>query len=119
MTSKKQGPKTPFEDLMPAQSAEEKQALKQRIKDEGGIHDPILLTEDHEVLDGHNRLAIKKDPRAVVLHGSGKWSEAQKKAFVVRCNLGRRNLSHEQRREVLATSVIWGDRRGRHVHLEG
>lgn len=96
--------KKPFADVLPALTEAETQALKQRIKDEGGIHDPVLITESDEVLDGHNRLAI--DPKAPTKHipGSGDWSEAQKRAFVIRCNRGRRNLSPEADKAIEKTS---------------
>lgn len=93
--------KTPYSDIMPAPSRDELAALRTRVEQEGGVHDAVLLSETGDVLDGHTRLAIDPDAPRKVIPGSGSWSDAQKRAFVVRCNLGRRNLSHEQRAEVL------------------
>ena len=86
---------TPYADLMPMLSDAQRLALKQRIESEGGIHDPVLITEDGEVLDGHNRLRMRPDAATKVLEGSGSWSDAQKRAFVYRANEGRRNLTHD------------------------
>lgn len=95
--------KTPFAELLPPLSTDERAALKLRINDEGGVHDPALISESNEMLDGHNRYRIDKGCPTKVIRGSGKWSTAEKKAFVIRCNLGRRNLSPDQRTEALKT----------------
>jgi hypothetical protein len=91
--------KFPYRDLLPSLSAAERECLERRIKDEGGVHDPVLLTEDEECLDGANRIDIAgEDVPVLVIPRSGSWSIAQRKAFVIRCNRGRRNLSPEQDR---------------------
>jgi site-specific DNA-methyltransferase (adenine-specific) len=93
----------PFAKLLPPLSTEEMRALRTRIAAEDGVHDPVLISEDHEILDGHNRLKIEPAAPQKVITGSGQWTQAEKQAFVVRCNLARRNLSPEQRKQVLGT----------------
>ena len=92
--------RTPFKELLPPLSADELEGLRSRIKTEGGVHDSVLLSEADEILDGHNRYSIDRSAPVKIVKGSGDWSDARKKAFVVRCNLGRRNLSAEQIREI-------------------
>lgn len=95
--------KTPYRNLVADHSTEEREALVARIVSEGGVHDAVLVTEDGVVLDGHHRLELADGQCEVkVLLGSGAWSDAQRQAFVFRCNLGRRNLSPDQRKEALA-----------------
>ncbi len=42
---------TPYRGLLPPQSTDERDALRLRIETEGGVHDPVLLTESGEVLE--------------------------------------------------------------------
>lgn len=92
--------KRPFEDVLPPLSADELATLKLRVKDEGGIHDSILITEDDEILDGHNRTKIPREKyRTQVIAGSADWSDAQKRAFVFRAGRGKRQMSAEQWKE--------------------
>ena len=97
--------RTPYKNILPVLSTEELDALKERISSEGGIHDPILITETGEILDGHNRYSINKSAPTKIILGSKGWSDARKRAFVVRSNLARRNLSAEQIREVVKPIV--------------
>jgi len=90
--------KTPYRDLLPPMADYEKQALKNKIASEGYSHNsPILVDEDGNVLDGHNRLSINPDAPVQVVKG---LSEAQKRARVITENFARRNLSPEQKRHV-------------------
>ncbi len=91
--------KTPYAELMPMLSDAQRFALKQRIKSEGGIHDPVLITEDGVVLDGHNRLDFNPSANTKVIEGSGKWGDLRRQAFIYRANDGRRNLGPDQRKE--------------------
>ncbi len=97
-----------FATLLPLLSTEEFEALKASIKAEGVLV-PIFVDEDGTVLDGHNRLKI--DPRAPTqqVPGSGQWTDAEKKAFVIRSNINRRNLSPTQKKEVQKTAraIAW------------
>ncbi len=89
---------TPYQDVLPALATDQYTALKRRIDEEGGVHDALLVTEDNELLDGHNRLKIAgmEAVKLKVIPGSAKWTKAHRVAFVIRCNWGRRNLSHDQ-----------------------
>lgn len=89
----------PFAGLLPPLSQEEFAALRADIR-EHGIRDPVLVDEVGQVLDGRHRLAIDRNaPRKVI---RGLATEAQKQAFVFRCNFTRRNLSPEQKGEARA-----------------
>ncbi len=91
--------KTPFATLLPAPSDEELAALEASLA-EHGQREPVLVDEENNVLDGHNRLRFLKDPEVRVVAG---LSPAEKEALVVECNTSRRNLSPEQRRQVRET----------------
>jgi len=90
--------KTPYKRLLPALSGEERQTLRQSIK-ERGVDIPVVVAEDGTVLDGHHRLAVNpKAPRRVLL---GLKTEPEKRAAAYRLNLARRHLTAEQRGKVL------------------
>ena len=86
---------TPFKDLLPPLSTDEFDALKKDIN-ANGVRDKLILTEDREILDGHNRYKIKKDAPTHTVKGSGKWSVEQKHAYVIATAFRRRNLSLSQ-----------------------
>lgn len=95
--------KTPYKDLLPPLSTEERETLKADIK-ENGILQSIIIDEKENILDGHNRYDIA--PRGtniptIVLEG---LTEAEKKAFVIRSNLQRRNLSPSQKKDLQRTA---------------
>lgn len=82
-------------ELLPPLSSTEFAALKTDIK-QRGITDPICVDEDGNILDGRHRYKINKDAPRKVIRG---LTEAEKKAFVFRCNFVRRNLSPDQKRD--------------------
>ena len=86
-----------FADLLPPLTSAEFDALRADIE-EHGVYSPILIDDDGAILDGHHRFKI--DPQAPVRVVPG-LSQAEKKAFVYRSNLERRNLSPDQRTEVM------------------
>lgn len=88
---------TPFAGLLPPLSTEEFDALKTDIE-ANGVRDKLLLTEDREILDGHNRYAIDKSAPTHTIKGSGKWTVEQRQAFVIAVALKRRNLSPSQKK---------------------
>lgn len=92
---------TPFSDLLPPLSTEEFDALKKDIE-ANGVRDKIILTEDREILDGHNRYAIDQSAPTHIIKGSGKWTVEQKHAYVIAAAFRRRNLSPDQKRELTA-----------------
>ena len=83
-----------FQGLLPGLSDEEFDALKADIKT-NKVHTPIVTDETGAILDGRNRFRIDRNAPHKVLPGAGKMSRAEKKAFVIRSNLARRNLSAE------------------------
>jgi ParB-like chromosome segregation protein Spo0J len=86
-----------FAELLPPLSPDEKSALKASIK-QYGVRDSVLVDEDGNVIDGRHRLKIDKNAPRKVIKG---LTEAEKKALVFQSNFACRNLSHEQRKEVL------------------
>lgn len=87
---------TPYSEVLPPLRDDEFQALKSRIKTEGGVHDSVLVTSDGSVLDGHNRLKIDPKAPTTVLLQADNWTEAERQAFVFRAGTARRNLSDEE-----------------------
>jgi len=88
--------KTPFSEILPPLSTEEREALASDIK-RHGVRDSVVIDGDGNILDGHNRYSI--DPSAPVRVISG-LSEDEKRAFVIRANMTRRNLSPTQKTEL-------------------
>ncbi len=84
---------TPYSELLPPLSTTEFAALKADIK-VNGVRDAVLIDEDGNILDGHNRYAIDKNAPTRVIKG---LSDGEKEAFVFRANFNRRNLSVEQK----------------------
>jgi ParB-like chromosome segregation protein Spo0J len=90
--------KTPFKDLLPPLTTVERETLKADIK-KNGVLVPVVIDEEGNILDGHNRYAIKKDAPTITING---LSDDEKQAFVIRANFNRRNLSPTQKSEILA-----------------
>ncbi len=88
---------TPFADLLPPLSTQEREALAASIALEG-VREPVVVDELGQVLDGHHRLAIAPDAPCRVVSG---LSDAEKRAYVYSANFTRRNLSPDQKRERL------------------
>lgn len=86
-----------FEDVLPPLSSEEFEALAADVK-ANGVLNPVLIDEDGVILDGHHRYKIDKKAPTKTLRG---LTEEEKIAFVYRSNFSRRNLSHDQRRDLL------------------
>jgi len=83
--------------IMPPLSTEEKEALRASIEMEG-IRDPIIVDEEGNILDGYTRYEIASDAPRKVIKG---LTEGEKLAFALRSNLGRRNLSLAQKKDLL------------------
>jgi hypothetical protein len=96
----------PYADLLPPLRPEERQALAENIRRRGVLVD-VVVTEDYEVLDGHNRLEIAAElglahvPIEVMTGLSGE----QKRQLALDLNLHRRHLSREEIREVIERSL--------------
>lgn len=88
---------TPYAGWLPPLKTTEFEALKADIKDHG-VKQPIDVDEDGNILDGHHRLKIDKNaPRNVVKN----LDEGEKQAFVLVSGDKRRNMTEDQRRELL------------------
>jgi hypothetical protein len=91
--------KTPYADLLPPLKTSEREALAADIGIHGVLH-PIVIDEDGNILDGHHRYAIDKSAPTVTVAG---LSDDEKRAYTIRANLARRNLTGDQTREVSKT----------------
>lgn len=94
--TKKRKLKTPFAKLVPPLSSAEFQVLKADIE-ANKIRVPVVIDEEDNILDGHHRYQCDDDPPTVVISG---LSELEKKAFVIKANVARRNLSPDQKKEL-------------------
>lgn len=91
--------KTPYADLLPPLKTSEREALAADIKANGVLH-PVIIDEDGNILDGHHRYSIDRNAPTVVVEG---LSDDEKRAYTIRANLARRNLTGDQTREVAKT----------------
>lgn len=91
--------KTPYRDLVPPLSTTEFAVLKADVK-ANGVRIPVEVDEDSNILDGHHRYACDKNAPTIVIAG---MTELEKKAYVIKANVARRNLSPAQRKELRKT----------------
>lgn len=91
--------KTPYADLLPPLKTSEREALAADIKANGVLH-PVVIDEGGNILDGHHRYSIDRNAPTVTVEG---LSEDEKRAYTIRANLARRNLTGDQTREVAKT----------------
>lgn len=93
----------PYYDAMPPLTSDERTDLWADIA-ANGVMCPVIVTDDMEVIDGHNRLEIAAElnitavPMTVV---SGLTSD-QKRLRAEDLNLHRRHLTRERKREIIA-----------------
>lgn len=86
--------RTPFAHLMPPLTEQERTALEASLREHGQLHE-ILIDEQGAILDGHNRYQILgSSVRVRVVSG---LSETEKKAFVYRHGVARRNMTDAQK----------------------
>lgn len=90
---------------MPPLSVEEYATLEQSIR-EHGIQVPIIIDENGVVIDGHHRqkIAATLDVYCPMDMKEG-LTEAEKRALSITLNIDRRQLSREQRRSIIESSV--------------
>lgn len=92
--------------LLPPLTDDEYQALREDIA-ANGVRVPVDVDENMVTLDGHHRRRIADQleidcPVRVI----GGLSEAQKRAHALAVNIQRRSLTREQKRELIAASLI-------------
>jgi hypothetical protein len=89
--------------VLPPLPALEYAQLRESIR-ERGVLQPLLITSDHILIDGHERwkaireLGLAKYPLRIV----GNLDEAERVDLAIRANLERRHLTVAQRRELAA-----------------
>jgi transcriptional regulator with XRE-family HTH domain len=86
-----------FADILPPLTTSEFDALKSDIK-ANGVLVPIIVDENGDILDGHHRYKCDKNAPVKVVSG---LSASEKEAFTIRVNLARRNLSPNQKADIL------------------
>lgn len=90
---------------MPPLTADEYSQLESSIR-EHGVQVPVIVDEDGFPIDGHNRLDIADRlgvPCEKIVRAG--LSEADKIALSISLNIDRRQLTREQRREIIAASI--------------
>lgn len=103
---------------MPPLSPEEYQALTDSIR-EHGIQVPVILDEEGTVIDGHHRMKIADElgvecPRT---YRRG-LSDTEKRTLALSLNVDRRHLTREQRRQIVAASIIADPDLNNHQHAK-
>src|ERR687897_3929788 len=94
-----------YASMIPKQSPEEYESLKQSIKKENGLYVPIIVNQNGIILDGHHRYKACQElgiePKTLVREFKDKLEE---QLFVIDCNLIRRQLNNFQRTELALKS---------------
>lgn len=93
--------------LLPPLTDEEYAALEADIV-ANGVLQPILVDEHNVTIDGHHRkqIADKHGLRCPSIKCPPNLTDEQKRSLSVGMNVHRRHLSREQRRELIAKSLI-------------
>lgn len=96
-----------FDDLCPALTSDEERLLEQSILTDGCLHSIIVwANHDDTILDGHNRYRLcKKHGRKITTKAIKIDSREDAKAWIIRTQIGRRNLSESQR-AILAAKLV-------------
>src|SRR5918997_5301300 len=94
-----------YASMVPKQSPEEYESLKQSIKEENGLYIPIIVNQNGVILDGHHRYKICQElgiiPEILVRESTDQRDEW---LFVINSNLKRRQLNNFQRTQVALKS---------------
>ena len=91
--------------VMPELSTDEYAELKADIA-KNGVVVPVLVDEDGNIIDGHNRVQIASElriPYPVEMRDD--LDDAGKRGLAFALNLNRRHLNREQKRELIARSL--------------
>jgi hypothetical protein len=90
---------------MPPLSEADEIALEKSIRT-FGIQVPIIVDENGDVIDGHHRKAIAQRIGAEIpVERRRHLTEDEKVALSISLNIDRRQLSREQKREIIAASI--------------
>lgn len=104
--------------LLPPLSEAELEELRASIR-ENGVMVAVLVDEDGAVIDGHHRQRIA-DELGIdypVTQRAG-LTEADKRSLALSLNLHRRHLSREQKRDVIAASLVADPELSNRQHAE-
>jgi predicted transcriptional regulator len=85
---------TPYASLVPAMSPDDRRALEADLRHRGQ-EAPVLVDEENNIIDGHNRAAILGDAATTQIVSG--LTEGEKKAFVITRATARRNMTAEQK----------------------
>jgi ParB-like chromosome segregation protein Spo0J len=89
-----------YKDLLPPYQEGEYEALKQSIEEDGQL-EPIIVSRDGRILDGHTRLKICQELGKTPLFEAKDFpNRLEEKKFVITINLRRRQLNDFQKIEV-------------------
>jgi site-specific DNA-methyltransferase (adenine-specific) len=96
----------PFVDLLPPLHPEEREALVADIRRRGVVI-PVVVDEDNNVIDGHNRLQIAAELQLadVPVEVKAGLSLDQRRDLALNVNLHRRHLTREQHRDLIARAL--------------
>jgi hypothetical protein len=94
--------KEEYVTLIPPVSTQEYERLKTSILEQGGLLMPIILNQDHVVLDGHHRLRACKELGIPISYSKKDFSNKplDELKYVVTVNLHRRHLDEFQKAEI-------------------
>lgn len=104
--------------FLPRLTDDEYSALESSIR-EHGIQVPILVDENKSIIDGHHRAEIAERlgiecPRRFAID----LTDEQKRTLALSLNVDRRHLSRDQRRELIASSVMADPHLSNRQHAE-
>jgi hypothetical protein len=90
--------------VMPALTASEIDELRESIR-KHGIKVPIVVSPDGEIVDGHHRAQIAAELRVMCPQQIEIGTPAELRSLAYSLNLDRRQLSREQKRELVEQSL--------------
>lgn len=107
-----------FYQTMPPLPGEDFAAMRESIRSTG-VTTPVIVDEDGNIIDGHHRAMICRElgieyPQHVV---SG-LTEQQKLAKSVSLNIHRRQLTQEQKRQIIAQQVMVAPEKSNREHAK-
>jgi ParB-like chromosome segregation protein Spo0J len=94
--------KQEYVELIPPVSTQDFERLKASIKEHNGLLMPIVLNQDHVVLDGHHRMRACKELGIPISFTTRNYKDKplEELKFVVHTNLVRRHLDEFQKAEI-------------------